>query len=173
MKIRKFLPFTFLIIPATLRLIDNPGCNLQQWLESCMKHCSVFTLSVPLNIQTISAKFLVAQLRHPSELIPIIGKIGERKKSNYLTFSFAESIHQAVKQDLPDTPCQAVLSVASKCNIHCFAECLFCFLAVVKLTFGTHIGSFSTKFFKIFSVLQSRALILLKSICAKYLIYLF
>lgn len=88
-KIRKFLPFTFLIIPATLRLFDNPGCNLQQWLESCMKHCSVFTLSVPLNIQTISAKFLVAQLRHPSELIPIIGKIGERKKSNYLTFSFA------------------------------------------------------------------------------------
>lgn len=103
-----------------------------------MKHCSVFTVSVPLNIQTISAKFLVAQLRHPSELNSNIWKIGETKKSNYLTFSFAESIHPAARQDLPDTPCQAVLSVASKCTVHCFEQCLFCFLAVVKLTLGTH-----------------------------------
>lgn len=103
-----------------------------------MKHCSVFTLSVPLNIQTISAKFLVAQLRHPSELNSNNWKIGERKKSNYLTFSFAESIHQAAMQDLPDTLSQTVFSVASKCNVHCFEQCLFCFLAVVKLTLETH-----------------------------------
>lgn len=130
-----------------------------------MKHCSVFTLSVPLNIQTISAKFLVAQLRHPSELNSNNWKTGERKKSNYLTFSFAESIHQAVVQDLPDTPYQAVLSVASKCNVHCYEQCLFCFLAVVKLTFWAHIGSFRTKFFKIFSALQSRINFALVSLC--------
>jgi len=28
----EYPPVTFLIIPATLHLFDNPGCNLQQWL---------------------------------------------------------------------------------------------------------------------------------------------
>ena len=75
----------------------------------------------------------------PQNLIAIIniGKLA-REKSNYLTFSFAESIRQAGMQDLPDTLCQAVMSVASKYNVHCFEQCLFCFLAVVKLTLGTH-----------------------------------